>query len=63
MAHTFRVDGLVGAEEVGLELVVVGEAFGVPQFTATLFLDIAAEQQVAIDGLAHLAWQNTLRAV
>ena len=60
---TFRINGFVGAKDVDLKAVMVGPAFGVPEFAVTLLLDIATQEQVAVDFVADLAWQDALGVV
>lgn len=60
---TFRINGFVGAKDVDLKAVMVGPAFGVPEFAVALFLDTAAQQQVAVDLVANLAREDALGVV
>jgi hypothetical protein len=53
---TFCIDGLVGAKNVDLEWVIIGDTFGGPVLTVALLLNMAAQQQVTVDLLAHPAW-------
>lgn len=59
---TFRIHSFVGTKDVDLKAVMVGPAFGVPEFAITLFLDITAQQKVAVDRVAYFAREDTLAA-
>lgn len=61
-ALIFCIDGFVGAKNVDLEAVMIGPAFLIPEFAVALLLDIAAQQEVAVDSVADLARKDTLRS-
>lgn len=61
-ALTFRIDGFVGAKNVDLEAIMVGRAFVIPEFAVALLLDIATQQEIAVDLVANLARKDTLRS-
>ena len=60
---TFSINGFVRAKNVDLEAVMVGPAFGVPEFAVALFLDVTAQQEVAVDLVADLTRQDALGVV
>ena len=41
---------------------MVGPACIVPEFAVALFLDIAAQQEAAVDRVANFVWEDTLRS-